>query len=70
MNIVQSALGHYEVVGDLAEAELVIGFSFGTRTDEGSPNDSLARLALTLATGRPIVVDHRWSNFYLRTMSR
>ena len=57
MNIVNSALGHYEVLGQAAEAEVVIGHSFGTATSEGSVNAAITRLILENSSNRPIIVD-------------
>lgn len=57
MNIVCSALGHYETIGNPADADVVIGHSFGTSTDEASVNRALADFILQHADGRPIVAD-------------
>jgi hypothetical protein len=57
MNIVRSALGYYEPMGDPAEADCIIGHSFGTLIDEKSVNRSLANYILEHANGRPIAAD-------------
>lgn len=57
MSILKSALGHYESTGNPADAELLIGHSFGTLTGEGSVNRALATFILEHADGRPIVAD-------------
>lgn len=57
MNIVSSAFGRYEAVGNPADADLVIGHSFGTMTDEQSVNRALADFIQESADGRPIVAD-------------
>jgi len=54
MNIVSSALGYYEVAGDPADADVVIGHSFGVL---GDVNYGLARFIINHAEGRPIVAD-------------
>lgn len=57
MNIVSSALGHYEVTGNPDNADIIIGHSFGTFVGEGSANRSIADFALQIADNRPIVAD-------------
>lgn len=57
MNIIGSALGHYEVQGDPAKADVLIGHAFGTIVDEFSVNHEIAELMLMYADGRPIIAD-------------
>jgi hypothetical protein len=64
MNIVSSAFGHYEVTGDPASADVLIGHSFGTLTDEGSANGSIANFILQNAGDRPIVADRMLVNAF------
>jgi hypothetical protein len=57
MNIVKSAFGHYEAIGDPNEADVVIGHSFGTSTGESSVNRAIADYIVARADERPIIVD-------------
>jgi len=57
MNILRSATGHYEKVGNPADADVIVGHSFGTSTHSESPNGALARFILDSESGQPIVVD-------------
>jgi hypothetical protein len=57
MNILNAALGHYEVAGDPADADLVIGNSFGTVISDHGVNAHLADFILRNAEGRAIVAD-------------
>lgn len=57
MNILKSATGHYNQVGNLADADIIIGHSFGTSTHHESPNGALAQFILENENGQPIVVD-------------
>ncbi|HSH55892.1 MAG TPA: hypothetical protein VK983_03635 [Candidatus Limnocylindrales bacterium] len=57
MNIVRSALGHYEAQGSPSDADVIVGHSFGTLISEGSANRALADFVLETADGRPIVAD-------------
>jgi len=65
MNIIRSALGHYETIGNPDDADCVIGHSFGTLTGEGSANRALAHFILDNAAGRPVVADHMLVNSFL-----
>jgi hypothetical protein len=51
-----------EVPGNLAEADSVIGHSFGTSTDPSSVNAQLAHQMLLYADGRPMIADHTLVN--------
>ena len=57
MNIVSSAFGHYEAVGNPAYADCVIGHSFGTLTERGSVNRALAEYILEHGDDRPVIAD-------------
>lgn len=57
MNILRSATGHYEKAGNPADADTIIGHSFGTSTHGESPNGALARFILDNENGQPIIVD-------------
>ncbi|MGB4957267.1 MAG: hypothetical protein WBO49_02370 [Candidatus Saccharimonas sp.] len=57
MNILKSATGHYETAGNSADADVIIGHSFGTSTHRESPNGALAQFILDHEDGQPIVVD-------------
>jgi len=57
MNIIRSALGHYEVIGSPDDADVIVGHSFGTLIGEDSANRAIADFALKAANGRPIVAD-------------
>ena len=57
MGIVSSAFGHYEIVGNPDDADVIIGNSFGTGTAPGDVNGLLAAYTLNCANGRPIVAD-------------
>ena len=57
MNILKSALGHYEAIGDPNDADVIIGHSFGTLTDIESANRAIANYSLQIAADRPIVAD-------------
>lgn len=56
-NIVESALGHYQPVGNPADADCVIGHSFGTSQGLGSPNYVLAQFIAGCAEGREVFAD-------------
>lgn len=57
MNILLSALGRYEAVGNPADADCIIGHSFGTLTGEGSANRALANFIVENSNERPIIAD-------------
>lgn len=57
MNIFESATGHYAATGNPADADVIVGHSFGTSTNRESPNGALARFILNAKVGQPIVVD-------------
>jgi hypothetical protein len=57
MNILKSSLGRYEAVGNLDDADVIIGHSFGTSTGEGSVNRAIADFIASRTDDRPIVVD-------------
>jgi hypothetical protein len=57
MNTLQSALGHYDAVGNPADADCVVGHSFGTMVGEDSVNRLLATTMLHYADGRPMMAD-------------
>src|SRR3712207_3030805 len=57
MYIVKSALGHYEVTGDAADADVIGGQSFGTSIEEGSANWALARYMEACDPAIPLVAD-------------
>lgn len=64
MNILKSALGHYEVMGNPDDADVIVGHSFGTLTGEDSANRAIADFATTIADGRPIVADRTLVNAF------
>lgn len=64
MNIISSALGHYEVTVDPPNADVLIGHSFGTLTGEGSANSLIAQFMLENAASRPIVADRMLVNAF------
>jgi hypothetical protein len=57
MNIIESALGKYETSGKVADADIIVGNSFGTSIHSESPNAAIARYILANEQGQPIVVD-------------
>lgn len=64
MNILESALGHYEMRGYMGDADVVVGHSFGTLTGEDSVNRYLAEYILENEAGRPIVVDRNLADAF------
>lgn len=64
MNILESALGHYEISGHMGDADVIVGHSFGTHTGEGSVNRYLAEYILENEDGRPIVVDRNLADAF------
>lgn len=64
MNIIRSALGHYEVSGNPSEADCIIGHSFGTSIGETSINRMLSDFIENYADGRPIVADRMLVNAF------
>ena len=58
MNIVESALGHYEPHGLINAADVIVGHSFGTSITPKSPNGRLAAFIERHADGRAIVADY------------
>ena len=64
MNILKSALGHYETKGRIEDADVIVGHSFGTLTDETSANRQLAEYILDHVDGRPIVVDRNLADAF------
>lgn len=57
MNIIESAFGKYEVSGKAADADIIVGNSFGTSIHSESPNAAIARFILANEQGQPIIVD-------------
>lgn len=57
MNILESALGQYEITGNKTDADIIVGNSFGTSTHPLSPNGAIAQFILDNEHGQPIVVD-------------
>lgn len=57
MNVVSSALGHYEITGDQIDADCLIGHSFGTLLNKESVNFALAEQMELQANERPIIAD-------------
>lgn len=57
MNILRSALGYYEPVGRVEEADCIIAHSFGTVLEPGSANDLLVAYVMEYAFNRPIIAD-------------
>jgi hypothetical protein len=57
MNIIESAFGKYETSGKAADADIIVGNSFGTSIHSESPNAAIARFILANEQGQPIVVD-------------
>ena len=64
MNIVESAFGKYETSGKVADADIIVGNSFGTSIHSESPNAAIARFILANEQGRPIVVDRTLANAF------
>lgn len=64
MNIIKSASGRYETVGNAVDADVIIGHSFGTSTYRESPNGALAQFILDHEDGQPIVVDRTLANAF------
>lgn len=62
-----SANGHYESVGDIRDAEVIIGHSFGTSTHVDSPNGALAKFILAHENGQPIAVDRPLASAFPRS---
>ena len=52
----------YKPSGNVADADCVIGFSFGTSIDPGSVNRQLALRMLSSAQGRPMIADRTLVN--------
>lgn len=52
----------YEALGIPAEADCLVGHSFGTSTSEGSVNHLLAGTMLDHADGRPLIADRTLVN--------
>lgn len=52
----------YHARGNLADADCVIGFSFGTSVDKSGVNYQLAERMLNLAGGRPLIADRTFVN--------
>jgi len=46
MNIVSSAFGHYEAIGDPMTADCLLGHSFGRTPEEGGVNQTLATMMI------------------------
>ena len=57
MNILKSAIGHYEPTGKTEDAEVILGHSFGTSIHPKSPNGAIAQYILDHQDGQQIVVD-------------
>ena len=57
MNIIESAFGKYEISGKVADADIIVGNSFGTSIHSESPNAAIARYILANEQGQPIVLD-------------
>ncbi len=55
-------MNRYEAFGNPADADFLLGHSFGTSTDESSPNYQLAELMLEYSNGRPMVADRTLVN--------
>ncbi len=64
MNIVSSALGRYEEIGNPDDADVIVGHSFGTLVSADSANRAIADFALHAAGGRPIVADRMLVNAF------
>ncbi|MEO6513913.1 MAG: hypothetical protein ABIR37_04485 [Candidatus Saccharimonadales bacterium] len=70
MNIVRSAFGYYETTGNPQDADVVIGHSFGTLTDQTSANYALAEFIAEHAQGRPIVADKMLADAFTPDMPK
>jgi hypothetical protein len=57
MNTLQSALGHYDSMGNPTDADCIVGHSFGTMVGEDSVNRLLATTMLHYADGRSMIAD-------------
>jgi hypothetical protein len=55
----------YEPIGNIGNADCLIGHSFGTSVDSGSVNEQLALQMLALEDGRPMVADRTLVNAML-----
>lgn len=64
MSIIGSALGHYEAIGNPADADVLIGHSFGTLINRDSTNGSIADFILQNADNRPVVADRMLVNAF------
>lgn len=62
-NIFTSAIGKYETVGAIENADCIIGHSFGTITDKNSVNAEIARYILGL-NPLPTLVDRTLANAF------
>lgn len=52
-----SAIGRYEVTGEVAQGDCVIGHSFGTSLKDGGVNAALADFILANVGDRPVIAD-------------
>ncbi|HKU19009.1 MAG TPA: hypothetical protein VJP80_07130 [Candidatus Saccharimonadales bacterium] len=69
MNIISSAFGHYEIIGNPAQADVIVAHSFGTCTDAFSANAALAHFAVHYAEDAnilAIVADRTLANAFPR----
>jgi hypothetical protein len=57
MNIIRALLGRYAVRGDPAQADCIMGHSFGTDVSPQSVNRLLVDRMKRCANGRPIIAD-------------
>jgi len=65
--IYRSAIGRYETAGNITDADVIIGHSFGTSTHRDSPNGALAQFILDHDDGQPIVVDRTLADAFPRS---
>ncbi len=66
MEILRSALGRYEPVGNPTEVDCIIGHSFGTSIDPESPNGQLATFIteFNLDSGLHVIADRTLANAF------
>lgn len=57
MHFIKALFGYYAITGDPANADCVIGHSFGTDTSEHGVNNKLVTLMHKYAEGKPLIAD-------------
>lgn len=67
MHIIESAFGKYHPAGELGDADIIIGHSFGTSTHRESPNGAIARYIQAIEQGQPVLVDRTLADAFPRS---